>query len=100
MDEFEKDEFEGEDENQYITLTDDDGNDIAFEIIDDFMYDGHRYAVLVPFEESEDEVVILEALETEVEDEVEFVSVEDDNLLNEVFEEFKRRNADNYDFAE
>lgn len=100
MDELNKETFEEDDENQYITLTDDDGNDIAFEIIDDFEYKAGRYVVLVPYEESEDEVVILEALPTETEDEFEFVSIEDDALIYEIFEEFKRRNADNFDFAD
>ena len=54
----------------------------------------------MPYEESEDEVVILEALPTETEDEFEFVSIEDDALIYEIFEEFKRRNADNFDFAD
>lgn len=100
MDELNKETFEEDDENQYITLTDDDGNDIAFEIIDDFEYIAGRYVVLVPYEESEDEVVILEALPTETEDEFEFISIEDDALIYEIFEEFKRRNADNFDFAD
>lgn len=100
MDELKKEAFEEDDENQYITLTDDDGNDIAFEIIDDFEYHSRRYVVLVPYEETEDEVVILEALPTEKEDEFEFVSIEDDTLIYEIFEEFKRRNADNFDFAD
>lgn len=97
---FNDSENEISDEENYITLTDDDGEDIHFEFIDEFEFNGSNYAVLLPFEEVDDEVVILEIIRSESPDEYEYVSIEDEALLNEVFEEFKRRNADNFDFAD
>ena len=54
--------------------------------------------MLLPFESEEDEVVILEILPAEDPEYDDFVSVEDENLLNEVFEEFKKAHADEFDF--
>lgn len=88
------------DEENYITLTDDDGEDIHFEIIDEFEFNGNTYAVLLPFEDVDDEVVILEIIHADSPDDDEYVSIENEDVLNNVFEEFKRRNADNFDFED
>lgn len=93
----ELDELDEENEN-YITLTDDNGEDVSFEILDTVEYKERLFAVLLPFESEEDEVVILEILPAEDPEYDEFVSVEDENLLNEVFEEFKKAHADEFDF--
>ena len=94
MNEKELDELE-EDEavENSITLTDDDGNEVSFEIIGTVEYKDHLYAVLLPLDEEDDEVVILEVIPGETPEEDDFVSVDDDKLLGEVFEEFKK----NYD---
>jgi hypothetical protein rflaF_05429 len=93
----ELDEFDEENEN-YITLTDDNGEDVSFEILDTIEYKERLFAVLLPFESEDDEVVILEILPAEDPEYDDFVSVEDEALLNEVFEEFKKAHADEFDF--
>lgn len=93
----ELDELDEENEN-YITLIDDNGEDVSFEILDTVEYKERLFAVLLPFESEEDEVVILEILPAEDPEYDDFVSVEDENLLNEVFEEFKKAHADEFDF--
>ncbi len=95
----ELDELE-EDENaeNYITLTDDDGNDVSFEIIDTVQYEEKLYAVLIPFDEEDDEVVILEIIPGEEPESDEFVSVDDDELLAKVFEVFKAQYEGEYEF--
>lgn len=93
----ELDELDEENEN-YITLTDDNGEDVSFEILDTVEYKERLFAVLLPFESEEDEVVILEILPAEDPEYDDFVSVEDENLLNEVFEEFKKAHAGEFDF--
>lgn len=90
--------MEESDEGRFLTLTDDSGEDISFEVIDEFPYKGKNYVVLIPFEELEDEVVVLEAIYAETPENNEYISVEDEALVKEVFEEFKNRNADEYDF--
>ncbi len=95
----ELDELE-EDENaeNYITLTDDDGKEVSFEIIDTVQYDERLFAVLIPFDDNDDEVVILEILPGEDPEMDEFVSVDDDELLNSVFEAFKAQYEGEYEF--
>lgn len=101
MSELDKDFIENTEDNEecFITLTDDNGEDIHFELLDSYDYNGHNYAVLVPFEDVDDEVVILEVLDNGSED-PEYISVENEALLTEVFEVFKSRNSDIFDFED
>lgn len=92
------DEFEEELEN-YITLTDDNGEDVSFEFLDAFEFKGRNYAVMLPFEDEDGEVIILEVLPSVNPEEDEYISVDDEELLNDVFEEFKKRNSDEFDFS-
>lgn len=98
MSDIEKNIDDESEEGRFLTLTDDFGEDISFEVIDEFPYNGKNYVVLIPFEDLEDEVVILEAIYAENPEDNEYISVEDEELVKEVFEEFKNRNADEYDF--
>ncbi|WP_024861680.1 DUF1292 domain-containing protein [Ruminococcus flavefaciens] len=99
MNEKDLDELEEEDEiENYITLTDDDGNEVSFEIIGTVEYSDHLYAVLLPFDDEDDEVVILEVIPGETPEEDDFVSVNDDELLGKVFEEFKKNYDGEYEF--
>ena len=90
-------EFDEDNEN-YITLTDDDGKDISFEILDTIEYKERIFAVLLPFEDTDDEVVILEVIPAEDPEYDDFVSVDDEELLNEVVEEFKKKYEGEFDF--
>lgn len=98
MSDIEKNIDDESEDGRFLTLTDDSGEDISFEVIDEFPYNGKNYVVLIPFEDLEDEVVILEAIYAENPKDNEYISVEDEELVKEVFEEFKNRNADEYDF--
>lgn len=98
MSDLEDKELEEEEIENYITLTDDDGNEISFEIIGTVEYEEHLYAVLLPFDDEDDEVVILEVIPGETPEEDDFVSVNDDELLGKVFEEFKKSYEGEYDF--
>jgi len=89
---------ECEEENPVITLLDDNNEEVHFEILDAFEYKGKNYTVLLPYEEGEDEVVILEIKHGEDEDE--FISIDNETLLQELFNEFKKRNADIFDFED
>ena len=93
MSDFDKEpeEFDGEENENYITLTDDDGNDISFEVLDTIEYKERLFAVLLPFEDEDDEVVILEVSPGESPEFDDFITVDDEALLNEVFEEFQKR---------
>lgn len=87
-------EFEEDNEN-YITLSDEDGNELSFEVIGTVEYKDRIFAVLLPFEESEEDdgVMIFEVIPAEDPEYDDFTVVEDEELMNEVYEEFKK----NYD---
>ena len=93
----ENNEFEEESEN-YITLTDDDGNDVSFEVIGEVEYQERYFAVMLPFDEDDDGVVILEIVPSDNEEMGEFLSIDDDKLLNKVFEKFKSEYNGEYEF--
>ena len=87
-----------EENENYITLTDDDGNEVSFEILDTVEYKERVFAVLLPFDEEDDGIVILEIIESEDEDFDDFVAVEDETLLEEVYTEFKKNYKGEYEF--
>lgn len=80
------------DDDSIITLTDDDGNDVDFLLLDVVEYNGGDYIVLLPLDEEddqeeEDNVLILKAEKTE-DGEESFVGIEDEDVVNAVFELF------------
>ncbi len=89
-----------------VTLKDEDGNDVKFEFLDLIEYEGEEYVVLLPAEEEEDaepdEVVILqlEKGSDENSEEETYVSVDDENILNAVFEIFKEKFKDEFNFVD
>ncbi|MBO5477806.1 MAG: DUF1292 domain-containing protein [Clostridia bacterium] len=74
---------------EFIELTDKDGNKSKYEILDVIYRDDEDYAVLLP-EGSEDEVVIFRVVPLD-RDEVEYVEVTDDEIADSIFEEFVKR---------
>jgi len=85
-----------------IILNDEEGNEAEFEFLDLIEFEGEEYVVLLPVEESDDagEVVILKLEDTESEDEESYVSVDDDDVLNKVFEIFKEKFKDDFNFVD
>ena len=87
-----------------VILNDEEGNEVTFEFLDLVELDDEEYVVLLPIteegEEDEGEVVILKVEETEDEDDESYVSVEDETILNKVFEIFKERFKDEFDFVD
>ena len=82
-----------EEEEGVLLLTDENGVETAFEYLDCIEYEGKEYLVLMPMEEDEGEVVILEV--EPVDEEMEnYLAVEDEALLNTIFEIFKTRYSD------
>lgn len=100
---FENNEMEGLDEelDNVIILNDEDGNEVQFEFLDLIELDGEEYVVLLPTDEDEDgEVVILKVEDTDSEDEESYVSVDDQEVLNKVFEIFKEKFKDEFNFID
>ena len=71
-----------------IALTDENGNEVVFEILGVVDYDNDEFAVLIENSPDADEVVIFKIQSLDDENE-EFVSIDDEELLNKVFELFK-----------
>lgn len=93
-----------DDMDNILLLSDEDGNDVQFEFLDLIDYDEEEYVVLLPVEdESEDEigeVVILKVEQTESEDQESYIGVEDEEVLNKVFEIFKEKFKDEFDYVD
>lgn len=86
-----------------ITLTDSDGSDVDFEVLDIVPYNDHEYAVLLPVDDESDspEAVILELLEAEEDNEEDMLQgVEGEEILNAVFNLFMEKNADEFQFEQ
>ena len=98
--------LDGEELDNIIVLNDEDGNEVKFEFLDLVELDDEEYVVLLPVaeegEEEDGEVVILklEANDDEDSEEESYVSVEDEDVLNKVFEIFKEKFKDDFDFVD
>ena len=97
------DEEFNEDESNIVILNDEAGNEIKFEFLDLIEYESEEYVVLLPVDdegENEDgEVVILKLEDTET-DEESYVSVDDESVLAAVFEIFKDKFKDEFNFTD
>lgn len=82
-----------------VVLHDEDGNEIRFEFLDLIEFNSKEYVVLLPCEDDDGEVVILE-LEEENDDSESYVGVSDEKILNAVFEIFKEKFKDEFDFVD
>ena len=96
-------DVENEEIDNIIVLNDENGEEVPFEFLDLIELDGEEYVVLLPVEEEDteaDEVVILKLEDTESEDEESYVSVDDEEVLNKVFEMFKEKFKDEFNFVD
>ena len=98
--------MENEELDNIIILNDENGNEVKFEFLDLVELDEEEYVVLLPVteegEEEEGEVVILkvEDIDNPDSEEESYVSIEDEEILNKVFEIFKEKFKDDFDFVD
>lgn len=86
-----------------IVLNDESGNEVSFEFLDLIEYEDVEYVVLLPINEesdSEGEVVILRVEESEDDTKENYVSVDDEKALQEVFGIFKDKFKEEFDFVD
>ena len=88
----ENNEILNEEEQELLTLTDENGNESTFEYLDVIEYQGKEYLILLPTDES-GEIVILEIEPVDEENE-NYISVEDEDLLTAVYDIFKEKYKD------
>ena len=92
-------------DDNIVVLNDEEGNELQFEFLDLVELDDEEYVVLLPVteegEEEEGEVVILKLEDTDEDSEEEsYVGVEDEEILNKVFEIFKEKYKDEFNFVD
>ena len=85
-------------EDEVIVLTDEDGNELEFELCDTVEYEGKQYAVLLPADEESEEVVIMEIQDDPDSDDTLFEMVEEEEIIDAVFNLFREQASDLYDF--
>lgn len=85
-----------------IELRDEYGETAHFEFLDLIEFEGLEYVVLLPRETADEagEVVILKLEDAENPDEESYVSVDDEDILNKVFEIFKENFSDEFNFVD
>lgn len=82
-----------EEEVSILTLTDENGVETDFEYLDCIPYQDKEYLVLLPADEAETNVVILEVEPVDEENE-NYLSVQDEDLLNAIYDIFKEKYKD------
>ena len=82
-----------------IVLNDEDGNEVEFEFLDVVGVDGNENVVLLPVEEADKGEVVIFRIEGEGDDES-YVSLEDEEEAEKVFQVFKEKTKDEFDFAD
>ena len=88
-----------------IVLNDEEGKEVKFEFLDLVELEDEQYVVLLPMtegeEEDEGEAVILKVEDTDEDsDEESYVSVEDEEVLMKVFNIFKEKFKDEFNFVD
>ena len=95
----ENEELLQEEEVSTLTLTDENGVDTEFEYLDCIEYDSKEYLILLPLDDEENGIVILEVEPVDEETE-NYLSVTDTDVLNAVYSIFKDRYKDVIEFED
>ena len=82
-----------DEEIEIISLTDEDGKETQFEYLDCIEYCGKEYLVLLPAGDDSAEIVILEIEPVDEENE-NYLAVEDEAVLDAVYQIFKEKFKD------
>ena len=93
-----------EERENIIVLIDDEGKEMPFEVLDIIEEGDMRYAVGIPAEEAEDEaeegtVLIMRIVPANDEEDI-LEPIEDEAELNKVFEIFKTRMEEEFEFED
>lgn len=82
-----------------IILNDEEGNEIEFEFLDVVEVDDKEYVVLLPVEEAEKGEVVIFRIEG-TEEEESYMSLDNEAEAEKVFQVFKEKTKDEFDFAD
>ena len=82
-----------DEEASVITFVDENGEEVTFEYLDCIEYEGKEYLALLPVEDGNNEIVILEIEPVDEENE-NYLAVEDEAVLDAVYAIFKENYKD------
>ena len=88
-----------QEESNLLTLTDENGEEMTFEYMDCIEYDQKEYLVLLPEDDEDNSLVILEVQPVDEENE-NYIPVAVDAILDAVYSIFKDRYKDVLTFAD
>lgn len=88
-----------QEDDSIVTFVDENGDEIRFEYLDCIEYEGKEYLCLLPVEEYNNEIVILEVEPVDEENE-NYLAVEDESILEAVYTIFKDRFKDVLQFED
>ncbi len=74
-----------------VTMTDENGNNVKYELLDVINYNNNTYTVFYPTEPNDTEVVIFRIEELEDSDNDEYIVETDEHIIKEVYKRFKER---------
>ncbi len=95
----ENEELLQEEEVSTLMLTDENGVDTEFEYLDCIDYEGKEYLILLPLDDEENGIVILEVEPVDEETE-NYLSVTDTDILDAVYGIFKEKYQDIIEFED
>ena len=78
--------------NKVVVLSDDLGNEMEIEYIDSTNFEGERYALFMPLENDDDEVIIMK-YDNVSKDYDSFIPAEDKRILEGVYEKLREKYA-------
>ncbi len=89
-------------ENPYVIdlIDDETGETVPFEHLDTVRVGGDDYIVCIPYDDDETEVTEIALFKIDKDENSEdcLSQVTDEKLADKIYEEFKKRNADKFDF--
>lgn len=85
-------------DDDILLLTDEDGEDIPFQIIDTLELHGDNYAIMMPLDDDEDESIFIFRI-TEDDEGPQYEQIEDEDLLQRVFDVYQSSSED-YEFCD
>ena len=88
-----------EEESNLLSLTDENGQETVFEYLDAIEYQGKEYLILLPVDEEEAQIVILE-IEPVDEEHENYLAVTNEDTLTAVYGIFKEKYKDVLTFDE
>ncbi len=88
--------------NHLVDLIDEDGNTVTFEHLDTVQYQGKDYIICIPYDEDETEVseIVIFKITADEDGESVLEQILDDETASAVYDIFRDRNEDKFDFGE